>query len=136
VKLIPISEHPDAARILYDLLAERDPIANISHKVMPTWGEHLAFIASDPYEAWYLIGGDCEPVVGACYLTRQNEIGVSLFSWEQGKGYGAQAVRDVMDRHGKRTYLANISPRNEASARMFLNLGFELIQHTYKIEVE
>jgi hypothetical protein len=44
MKLIPISEHPDAARILYALLAERTPEQSISHKKMPTWEEHLEHI--------------------------------------------------------------------------------------------
>jgi RimJ/RimL family protein N-acetyltransferase len=136
VKLMPISEHSNAAQVLYDLLAERLPEQSISHREMPTWDEHLAFIASDPYEAWYFIGGDCEPVMGACYLTRQNEIGVSLFSWGQGKGHGAQAVLDIMAKHGKRRYLANINPANEPSRKMFENLGFRLVQHTFALEAE
>ena len=44
-----------AATVLWDLLVSRPAIANISHKVMPTWGQHLAFIDGRPYSVWYLI---------------------------------------------------------------------------------
>ena len=34
---------------LYELLSERDPVANISHKQMPTYDEHIRFVTSKPY---------------------------------------------------------------------------------------
>ena len=40
---------------LYDLLAERSPIINISHKKMPTYQQHVRFIKSKPYSKWYVI---------------------------------------------------------------------------------
>src|SRR5258708_39663719 len=42
-------------RFLYQLLKDRSQIANISHERMPTFQEHLAFVDSHPYHAWYLI---------------------------------------------------------------------------------
>ena len=43
---------------LYELLAERDPVANISHREMPTFDQHRKFVDSRPYKAWYLIHSD------------------------------------------------------------------------------
>lgn len=129
MNLTPIAKRPDRYTLLYDLLSERDETVNISHREMPHWEDHAKFVEKHPYEAWYFIGQ--EPV-GAIYLTKQNEIGIGIFKEHQGKGYGPQAIKELMRRHGKRRYLANINPRNEPSARVFSNLGFKLVQHTYE----
>lgn len=150
MKLIPISEHPDHAKILYDLLAERDPSVNISHKKMPTWGEHLAFIASEPYAFWYLVEGpsvvddddvEIEPgsILGSVYLTRADEIGVAVFETYRrlpGRFFGRSAVRLLMETHPRKVYYANINPANEPSRKMFEKLGFKKIQETFALEAE
>lgn len=130
MNLVSIYTRPDRAKVLYALLAERRPSESISHKGMPTWEEHIRFIENRPYEAWYFIeNGD---TVGACYLSKLNEIGVFIFEKFRGQGHGTWAIRAIMDRHGKRRYLANINPKNLRSANVFANLGFRLIQHTYE----
>lgn len=121
----------EAKLILYALLAERPPEVNISHKTMPTWEEHSAFVDSHPYAYWRLLDVDGD-IIGACYLTKQNEIGIQIFKAHQGKGYGPMAVRILMDECGHRTYLANINPTNEASIDMFRRLGFDFCQVTYR----
>jgi RimJ/RimL family protein N-acetyltransferase len=131
MNLISAYERHDDGWLLYRLLGERDESVNISHKTMPCVADHIKFFKSKPYEAWYLILENAEPV-GACYLSKQNEIGVQIFKRHQGKGYGKAAVQELMKRHGKRRYLANINPQNERSAKMFKDLGFGLIQHTYE----
>ena len=131
MNLVSAYERHDDGWLLYILLSEREPEASISHKRMPCIRQHMEFFESKPYEAWYLILQNCEPV-GACYLSKQNEIGVQVFKRHQGKGYGKAAVQELMKRHGKRRYLANINPQNERSAKMFKDLGFNLIQHTYE----
>jgi RimJ/RimL family protein N-acetyltransferase len=134
MKLIPISEHPDSAAILFDLLLERDETVNISHKKMPTWEQHLNFIASSPYKCWYLVEVE-SAIVGNVYLTHANEIGVFLFKEHQHRGYGASAVTELIEHHGPGIFLANINPANEFSQRMFERLGFRFVQKTYKLEV-
>lgn len=139
MKLISISEHPDAARILYDLLAERPAEAAMSHKAMPTFEQHCAFVANHPYEAWdFIVVGD--DIVGAIYLTpaprksiRGNEIGIFIFEAHQGQGYEPGAVRLLMKRHGSRRYLANISPSNPRSAKMFEAMGFSHCENTFEL---
>jgi RimJ/RimL family protein N-acetyltransferase len=134
VKLIPISEYTGAAKFLYRLLEERDPVANISHRVMPTWEEHLAFIASRPYQSWWFIDVDGE-AVGAIYLTERHEIGVAVLRQYQRRGYASAAVRAVIDMRLDKL-LANVAPGNEASRKMFEKLGFKLVQHTLALEAE
>ena len=36
-------------KFLFDLLKERNPRVNISHKKMPTYNQHRKFIKSKPY---------------------------------------------------------------------------------------
>ena len=140
MKLIPIEDRSDAAHILWDLLAERPANANISHREMPTWDAHVAFVRNNPYAFWGLIE-TMHGIVGAIYLSKPggpsvpgNEIGIDIFSWAQGQGHGTEAVKLLMEMHGDRRYIANVSPRNEASQALFKSLGFRLCQFTFAKE--
>lgn len=115
---------------LYDLLAEREPHQNISHREMPSFEQHQDFVDSHPYKAWYLICADGDPI-GATYLTKQNEIGIFIKKDYQGNGYGGHAIRQVMKMHPAEQFYANIAPGNTRSIAMFDKLGFELIQFTF-----
>jgi hypothetical protein len=69
VQLISVYRVPKVApELLYRLLEQREPHVNISHQRMPSWQEHVRFIASRPYVAWYLIKHGPN-YVGAIYLT-------------------------------------------------------------------
>lgn len=116
---------------LYDLLEEREPHQAISHKEMPTYFQHVEFVKSEPYKAWYLITGYQGRVIGATYLSKQNEIGIGIFKKYQGKGYGRDAVLQLMKKH-KGPFLANINPKNAASIAFFEHLDFGLLQVTYE----
>lgn len=118
-----------AETMLYSLLKERQPHQNISHKRMPTWDEHLAFIDSRPYLHWYAIHA-YGMLAGAVYLSKQREIGVGVLKAHRGQGLGRAAVVELMRLHPGR-FLANINPANEESAKLFKSLGFNIIQHTY-----
>lgn len=133
-----------AAEILWDLLAEREPEASISHREMPTREEHGVFVTSNPYRVWYFIRKDDEasPIVGACYLTWNNEIGVQLFEGYQGQGLGSAAVEELIGRHspepsvpGKRPghYVANVSPSNVRGQAFWHKMGGPVVQLTYKV---
>lgn len=132
MKLVSVYDNPLAAAHLYQLLKERDESVNISHRAMPTWDEHLRFVASIPYAAWYLIDVDGE-MVGATYLTRQDEIGIFIFRAYQGRGFGKQAVTLLTEAHPRQHYLANINPDNHRSISMFTGMGFGLLQQTYEL---
>ena len=70
-------------------------------------------------------------VVGAIYLTMNNEIGIGIFSWAQGQGYGPAAIMLLMTEYGPRRFLANVAPGNEVSRAMFEKLGFKHVQDTF-----
>jgi RimJ/RimL family protein N-acetyltransferase len=124
-----------AEDILYDLLKERDPAANISHQEMPTMEEHRAFVRKMPYRHWYLIQRIKKPewLVGAIYLTNQREVGIAIFKKHQGKGYGTEAMKLMMEKHPGKFY-ANISPHNPKSVQFFKQFGIKLIQNTFELE--
>ena len=150
IMMISVYEIGYAKQWLYDLLKERsteeDRHVNISHRQLPSWEDHVAFIDSMPYERWFVIvdqtGVSEFKCLGTCYVTKRNEIGVHLFKHARGRGIGTAAVKELMERkplpaepgvrHGQ--YIANINPNNQASIRMFEKLGFRHIQNTYQLE--
>ena len=132
MKLVSVYVAPNATETLYELLAERTPDMNISHRAMPDWEDHVAFVASKPYAAWYVIDVPDVGRVGSVYLTKQREVGLFIFARHRGKGYGKQALAMLRERHPGRL-LANIAPGNAPSHRFFVANGGRLIQQTYEV---
>jgi RimJ/RimL family protein N-acetyltransferase len=133
-----IAETRSATHFLYELLKEREPHQNISHREMPSFEQHCAFVDSRPYQEWFVIFDEWGNVemgpIGAIYLSKQNEIGIFIAKEYQGKGHGKTAICLLMNRHPGERFLANINPLNERSIDVFLDLGFELKQLTYAKE--
>lgn len=129
----------DDLQFLYNLLAERPPEANISHRKMPTFEEHCRFVNSRPYKKWYIIwhvhsdegvpGGMVR--VGNIYLTAHNEIGIFIARAHQRLGLGRMAISQIMAEDTSLEYLANIAPANAKSRNLFTSMGFQHIQETY-----
>lgn len=119
-------------RRLYELLEERKPWQNISHKSMPTFMEHVSFIRTRPYTAWYCIYDD-NIFIGSIYLTPLSEVGLFIKEDKIGKGYGKAALQSLMLSHPKKYYLANIAPGNSPSIAFFTNMGFK---HKYTTHEE
>ena len=129
MKLISVYSEPTAVKLLYELLSQRTPETNISHKEMPSWEEHVRFVNKKPYDKWWLIRNR-NGWAGGIYVTRLHEVGIQLFSEHQGKGVGSQALIKVMALYPD-GLLANINPRNDGSKRFFEKHGFKLIQETF-----
>lgn len=123
MKLISVYDNYTAPAVLYRLLQEREPHENISHRKMPSWDEHMAFVWTRPYAAWYLIDVDGAPVV-ATYLTRDREVGIGILKSQRRKGYAMEALQMLLSAHPGRL-LANIAPGNERSLHLFGKLGFK-----------
>jgi len=119
-------------RFLYNLLMERDARANISHKKIPTYNKHVAFVSAKPYSKWYVILYDTNKA-GSIYLSSQNEIGIFIKKSFQGKQLENIALRKMIQKNPKKRYLVNVSPQNKKSIRFFKNNGFKLIQHTFEL---
>ena len=119
-------------RFLYDLLMERNPRANISHKKMPVYNKHVSFVSAKPYSKWYVILYGVNKV-GSIYLTSQNEIGIFIKKSFQNKQIGNIALRKLIQKNPKKRYLANVNPKNKKSIHFFKNSGFKLIQYTFEL---
>jgi len=134
LRLVDVYERvgADALKALYDLLAEREVEQSISHRAMPSWGAHVSFCLSRPYEAWYLIENS-EGVIGSVYLTHEREVGLFLFRAYHGRKYGSLALNLLRDRHPGPLY-ANVAPTNPRSQVFFERHGFRHIQNTYRLD--
>lgn len=120
---------------LYEMLSQRSPNVNISHKTLPSYNDHVKFVNSKPYSRWYIIFFNNKKC-GSIYLSKQNEIGIFLKDNMQGKGIGAEAMNILMKRNPRSRYLANINPKNKKSIKFFKEKGFKLIQYTYELIME
>lgn len=133
IRLADVYRRKDSVQVLYDLMKERTPAVNISHRRLPAPKQHAVFVKLKPYKAWYLILNDAQ-VVGGIYLSKTNEIGIFLFKKYRDKGVGKKAVQLLMKKHANvRRFLANINPRNEPSIRFFTGMKFKHIQNTYEL---
>ena len=117
---------------LYNLLKERNPQTNISHKKMPSYAQHVKFVNSHPYAKWYIIekGGE---EVGSVYLSKQNEIGIFLKKKFQNQAIGNTVLDLIIKRNPRKRYLANINPKNKKSISFFKKNKFRLIQYTFEL---
>lgn len=134
---------PCAIDFLFELIAQRmtEPEVNIS-AAMPTPEQHRQFVHRKPYRFWYLIEIGNE-LIGYVSATQRNEIGIVLLKQYRGCGYGAQAVRALMEMHEplpaipserRGRWIANVAPGNEHSKHLFeKKLGGRLIQVTYEL---
>ena len=117
---------------LFEMLSQRNPNENISHKKMPTFDEHVKFVMSKPYSRWYIIYDNNEKV-GSIYLSKQDEIGIFIKKNMQQKGIGQEAMHLLMTENPRKRYLANINPKNTKSIKFFKKNNFKLIQYTYEL---
>jgi len=133
IKLKPVTKND--ALFLYDLLKARNPIANISHKKIPSYNEHVNFILSNPYAVWYIIEYEGKNI-GSIYLSKQDEIGISLFDNLLYDKIGKNIIKFLMKNNPRKRYLAKISPRNKKLQNFFVNNGFTGLEYTYEITTE
>ena len=120
-------------KFLYDLLKERDPSVNISHKKIPTYAQHKKFVISKPYSKWYILEYNRKKI-GSIYLSKQNEIGIFLKKEYHGLGFAHEALKQIMKKNSRKRFLANVSPKNKKSMKFFKQNNFQLIQYTYEYE--
>lgn len=130
--LTSVYETDHASHYLYALLAQREMHESISHRTMPIPADHIEFVYSKPYEAWYLVWAGAAPV-GAVYLSKQREIGIAIFKEHRRRGYARAAVKALMQNHPGR-FLANINPQNHRSQTLFATMGFSQAQMTFILE--
>ena len=117
---------------LYDLLKNKDPNANISHKKMPSYDEHVKFVMSKPYTNWYIIEYE-KKNVGAIYLSKQDEIGISINNDYEYDQIVKPALKLLMKLNQRKRYLANTSPKDVRSQEFLLKNGFTGLEYVYEM---
>ena len=123
------------ALFLYDLLKSRDSLANISHKKVPSYSEHVNFILSNPYTIWYIIEYEGKKI-GSVYLSKQDEIGISLVDNLLYNKIGKSVIKSLIKNNPRKRYLANVSPQNKKLQDFFVNNGFTGLEYTYEMIIE
>ena len=142
------------SKFMYELLRirsqEDDPYVNISHRALPSWEDHAAFVLSKPYYLWFLIQakdvtkpGIPWAWVGSLSVTDRNEIGIMLSPHYRRRGIAREAIQHLLNiypplpakpSHRPGTFVANINPANLASIKLFTGLGAVHIQNTYQFQ--
>jgi len=118
---------------LYELLKNKDPNSNISHKKMPSYDEHVKFVMSEPYTIWYIIEYD-KKNVGAIYLSKRDEIGISINNDSEYDQIVKIALKLLMELNPRKRYLANVSPNDVRSQEFLLKNGFTGLEYIYEIK--
>lgn len=121
------------ADFLYELLVQREPNTNISHKKMPTFLQHKKFVESNPYLYWYVIFFK-NVEIGTIYLTNINEIGLHIKKEFHNLEIEKVVLNKLFQKHPRSRYLVNINPKNKKSIEFFKKNGFKLLQYTYEFE--
>ena len=118
---------------LYDLMKNKDPNANISHKKMPSYDEHVEFVMSKPYTNWYIIECD-KKNVGTIYLSKQDEIGISVSNDYEYDQIVKPALKLLMKLNQRKRYLANTSPKDVSAQEFLLKNGFTGLEYVYELK--
>ena len=133
IKLIKIS--PKHYKFLYDLLTERKPFENISHKKLPSYNNHVKFIKSTPYSKWLLIEYR-DKMIGSVYLSKNTEIAIWIKKSIKDYKMGIQkkVLEEVITKFTRKKYFVNLNPRNKKMINFYKKNGFKLIYFTFELE--
>jgi len=118
---------------LYKLLLERSPKVSISHREMPNYIQHTKFVRSKSYAFWYILFEN-EEKIGSVYVTALNEIGISLIKGKKGKGLEEEVLKIIMEKHSRKRFFVNISPKNKEFEIIVKKYGFKMVQKTYEFK--
>ena len=127
------------AKSLYDLLSKRKHV--ISHKHKPSFGEHKAFVFSNPYRAWYIVEKKSKPI-GTIYITKENTIGINFSAGPDYK-FVEEIVNYVKANYSPlpeiksirgNTFAVNASPKNKPLITALETLEAKIVQISYAIE--
>ena len=125
--------------ITYDLLLQRRH--GISHRLAPVFEDHIKFVNSNPYRAWYLAMNN-QKAVGTFYLSKENTIGINIseINYEQTV---AAIINYVKNNYSPlpeiksvraSIFTINVPPTNLSLIKILEKLDKEIIQICYALE--
>ena len=118
---------------LHELLKNKDPSTNISHKKMPSYDEHVEFVMSKPYTNWYIIECD-KKNVGSTYLSKLDEIGISINEGYEFDQIAKTALKLLIKLNPRKRYRVNVSPNDIRLQEFFLKNGFNGFEYVYEMK--
>ena len=130
VKLKQVTKND--ALFLYEI-KNKDSNANISHKKMPSYDEHVEFVMSKPYTNWYIIEYD-KKNVGTIYLSKQDEIGISINNDYEYDQIVKPTLKLLMKLNQRKRYLANTNPKDVRAQEFLLKNGFTSLENVYEMK--
>jgi RimJ/RimL family protein N-acetyltransferase len=126
LKLASVYDDDRLRRLTYDLFFERQNNPYLSHvDVFPSWGEQNAYINTHPYTHWYGAYNEMGIPVSAVWVDPKQSGVYTLERWQR-KGYGLEAMRQLIEMHPEMPYTAYIHCHNIGSIRLHRKLGFTL----------
>lgn len=138
IRLVPIEKWPGRYKLRWQLMKYRPEERCISHRAMPDWDDHCAFVDDPPYLAWYVVAVDGQPA-GTVYLTHPagqslagDEIGLDLFPRFIDEAVVGSVVDELMELHPRKRYLWNVATLDDEMKRIVQQLGFWIVQETYE----
>ena len=132
---------PTEAQIitLYDLLQKREH--SISHKAVPSFEDHAAFVNTNPYRAWYLVRGSDE-AVGTFYVSNENTVGINIVRSSDEKiidklcSYIVEEYAPLPEIKSVRgpEFAINVAPDNAFLISALERLNKKVLQISYSLE--
>ena len=123
-------------KFLFQLLKKRK--FNISHKLMPSWEEHIEFVKSSPYFKWYIISENYNKI-GSFYINHDNSIGLNLIeekkllleniitkienTFEPQKG-----IKSIRSEH----FFYNVNPNDKVFIKALEDKGYKISKISFK----
>ncbi len=135
-----IEKTPEQIQALYDLLGQRK--YGISHRALPSFADHEAFVRNHPYRCWYLIKSSSGRYVGSFYLMNDNCVGLSVF---EDADYYLRATLAYIERTYSPLpaipsvragfFFMNIAPGNKDMQAALLAANARHIQSSYELPI-
>ncbi|MFK7993567.1 MAG: hypothetical protein AB8B87_05485 [Granulosicoccus sp.] len=135
--LRPVTTSDADVNELFSLLQQRQ--FGISHRAMPSYDDHKAFVLSHPYRGWFIVQQE-QLSVGSVYLLESNHIGINMLA-----GYASlikpaidmlcdlfQPLPGIASVRSAR-FVLNVAPRDTEQIDALESAGAVLIQQTYQL---
>ena len=137
IKVCPTEKH---LKFLFELLKTRSRKNSISHRTLPTFKQHKAFVQARPYRYWFIIEVS-GLFSGATYITKTNSVAIHLINnnkkiYEEVLSFiikNIEPLKPLPSIRGK-DYTVNLSTKNNIYSKVIISLGGKKVQDTYCVK--
>lgn len=114
---------------LKEFLSEQD--VSITESEMPKFEDSKKFVLkylhdneNHEYDKWYLVLDEKNNIIGNVDITKKNWIAYHILKQFQGKGYGYESIKLLMENNPRPRYFATIHQKNNRSINLIEKFGF------------